>query len=127
MRQKPLLFYAVCTKGFTLATLAIFARPGRVEVVSCSIDQCEVVGQNTRLEVAFAIGLHTYARTREVCRADICHFARTPQFRGRCVADTLLGFRVLIVLSLLHCQSRFFADTLLVILQTSWEVSGVER
>ena len=70
-----MLFYAVSAKGFTLATLAVLARPDRVEMVGCGIDQREVVGQNTRLEVAFAIGLHTDTRARKICRANICHFA----------------------------------------------------
>ena len=44
-------------------------------MVGSGIDQREVIGQNSRLEVALAVGFHTDTRTRKVCRADIGHLA----------------------------------------------------
>ena len=73
------LFYSVATIGFALAIFAIFARPHSVEMVGSSINQRKVIGQNTRLEVALAIGLHPNASTRKVCRADIDHLAITSE------------------------------------------------
>lgn len=69
------LFYSIAAVCFALAGFAVFARPNRVEMVSSGIYQRKVIGQNARLEVAFAIRLHTDACARKVCRADIGHLA----------------------------------------------------
>ena len=40
-------------------------------MVGRSIDQPQIIGQNTRLEVALAVALYSDARTRQIRRADI--------------------------------------------------------
>ena len=74
-KEKMLLFYAVCAVCFALAVFTMLTRPDSVEMVGGSINQREVIGQNSRLEVALAIGLHTNTCTRKICRADVCHLA----------------------------------------------------
>jgi hypothetical protein len=78
-KEKMLLFYAVCAVCFAFAVFTMLTRPDRVEMVGGGINQREVIGQNTRLEVALAIGLHPNASTRKVCRADIDHLAITSE------------------------------------------------
>ena len=70
-----MLFNAVCTKGFAFASFAVLSRPNRVEMVGSGIYLHKVIGQDSRLEVALAVGLHTNACTCKVCRADIGHLA----------------------------------------------------
>lgn len=45
------------------------------KMMSRSINQRKVIGQNSCLIIAFAVGLHSDTRTREVCRADIGHLS----------------------------------------------------
>ena len=73
------LFYSITAVCLAFAGFTVLTRPYSVEMVGGGIDQRKVIGQNTRLEVALAIGLHPNASTRKVCRADIDHLAITSE------------------------------------------------
>ena len=70
-----LLFYSIAAVCLAFAGLAMLTRPDQVEMVGGGINQHEVVGHNSRLEVALAIGLHPNTCTRKVCRTNVCHLA----------------------------------------------------
>lgn len=55
----------------TAAAGAVFSAPHAVELLTGSINQCLVVGEDSRLEVAAAAALHAYAGSCQVGGADV--------------------------------------------------------
>lgn len=66
---------SISTEILPLAFGTVGSLPDGVEVVGCGIDQRWFVGENTGLEVAVVVALHTHAGTCEVGGADIGYSA----------------------------------------------------